>query len=279
MNLSDKGAAFIRAHEGFVPKYYLDPVCVPTIGIGFTWRSSAFREWWAKNKNVAFAKGATMTRAEADAALVFLAEREYGKAVGDFFGALKQHQYDGATSVVYNCGAGTLGDRWADALKKGNVATAADLLEGTRVTAKGKRLAGLVRRRKEEAALIEFGKYTGVADASERGDVPKDAMADGMLTRGERGPAVAALIKDLAALGYYDGVKDDVFGYGTEAAVLAFQRDKGLAADGDAGPKTLAAVAAAVAARGVKPAEPTPAPASNWIVDLIAAILALFKRN
>ena len=34
MRLSKQGAAFVRSHEGFVPKYYLDPVAVPTIGVG-----------------------------------------------------------------------------------------------------------------------------------------------------------------------------------------------------------------------------------------------------
>jgi len=273
MNLSEKGAAFIRAHEGFVAKYYLDPVGIPTIGIGFTWRSASFQKWWAANKDVPFNRAATMTKAEAEHALVYLVAHEYGKAVNDYFGTLKQHEFDGASSVVYNCGAGTLGDRWADALKKGNIATAAAALEGTRITAKGKRLAGLVRRRKEEAALIQFAKYGAVAPSEPT--LPGDALADGMLTRGERGPAVAALISDLTALGFYEGVQDDVFGYGTEAAVLAFQRWAGLAADGGAGPKTLAAVAAAVAKRG-----PVVVPdKKNWIVALIEAIVAMFTKK
>jgi peptidoglycan hydrolase-like protein with peptidoglycan-binding domain len=67
----------------------------------------------------------------------------------------------------------------------------------------------------------------------------KDAMSDGMLERGEAGPAVAKLIQDLTALGYYKGSKDDLFGYGTEAAVIAYQRSKNLKADGIAGPRTL----------------------------------------
>ena len=63
--LSVAGASFIRLHEGFVPRWYLDPVKVPTIGIGFTWRSTAFREWWGRYRpGVKFAEGATMTAAE-----------------------------------------------------------------------------------------------------------------------------------------------------------------------------------------------------------------------
>ncbi len=46
MQLSNAGAADITLHEGVILKYYLDAVKVPTIGIGFTWGSMAFRKWW-----------------------------------------------------------------------------------------------------------------------------------------------------------------------------------------------------------------------------------------
>jgi len=242
MNLSTKGAAFVRLHEGFVASYYLDPVAVGTIGVGFTWSSQAFRDWWAKNKpGKTFGPGSTMTRAEADDALLFLFTEEYGKAVNDFLKKeVPQHVFDGTASPVYNLGPGSLKWKWAAAVKSGDFAAAARLLEKTGTTAKGKKLAGLVRRRKEEAMVIEMGIYTGVDRVVE---VAKpDAMADGILMRGEQGPAVAALIRDLHALGFYKGAMDDLFGYGTEAAVLDFQRKHGLKADGYAGPKTLAAI-------------------------------------
>ena len=68
-------------------------------------------------------------------------------------------------------------------------------------------------------------------------------MSDGILERGEAGPAVAKLIRDLTVLGYYKGSQDDMFGYGTEAAVIAYQRTQNLKDDGVAGPKTLSAIA------------------------------------
>lgn len=265
MDLSSKGAAFLRAHEGFVPRHYLDPIGVGTIGIGFTWRSDAFREWWAKNKlGVEFGPGATITREEAEDALIYLCRHEYGAAVNRFLGRKKppQHVFDGTVSPVYNLGEDSLDWRWAAAVKAGDYARAADLLAVTGTTADGRELRGLVKRRKDEAELIEFGDYV-------IGPMPVDAMADGVLVRGERGPEVRVLIRDLARLGFYDGVMDDVFGYGTEAAVLAFQRAHGLKDDGYAGPKTLAAIAAAIAGRAsadipiptAKPEEaPMPAP-------------------
>ncbi|MDH3233763.1 MAG: peptidoglycan-binding protein [Alphaproteobacteria bacterium] len=251
MDLSAKGARFVRVHEGFVANYYLDPVRIPTIGIGFTWRSTSFREWWTKNKpGVTFGPGASMTRIEAEDALRYLCSREYGAAVNKFLGRRKvpQHVFDGMVSPCYNLGPGSLKWKWAAAIKAGDYATGAALLRNTGTTARGVRLAGLVRRREEEALLIETGHYTGIdetitLDREDYTSKPADAMADGALRRRERGPAVAELIRDLSVLGYYNGKVDDIFGPGTESAVLAFQREHGLKADGIAGKITLRAIA------------------------------------
>ena len=242
---SAKGSTFVRLHEGFVPRWYLDPVGVPTIGIGFTWRSASFKLWWAANKSdMAFKRGATMTRAEADDALQFLVNNEYGKAVDVFLGKeVAQHVFDGMVSPVYNLGPVALEWKWAAKIKSGEVGKGANMLRTTGTTANGVRLAGLVRRRGEECILIRDGIYTGV-------DTPHtatgDALADGVLQRGERGIEVAKLIEDLHRLGLYDGTLDDVFGHGTEAAVLEYQRANGLTPDGKAGPATLAHIAGPV---------------------------------
>ncbi len=268
MNLSAAGAAFVRHHEGFVPRYYLDPVGIGTIGIGFTWRSDAFRDWWSRNRpGKTFGPGATMTRAEAEDALVYLMREEYGAAVARAFGsALRQHEFDGASSVVFNAGAATLDDRWAQAAKRGDWRAAADLLKTTRVTAKGRRLAGLVSRRLDEAELISIGDYT----IGRPRPASADPMADGMLVRGERGEAVRRLQSDLQAAGFYtDGTLDDVFGPGTEAAVMAFQRSAGLKDDGYAGPLTLAALAEAIKP---KPAPVLPIPTPEPRGELAAPI-------
>lgn len=245
--LSAKGAKFIRLHEGFVPRWYLDSVGIPTIGIGFTWRSTAFREWWKKNKpGVRFARGAIMTREEAEDALRYIVDNEYGEAVNDFLNKrVDQHVYDGMVSPVYNLGPSSLKWTWAAAVKRGDIKDAARRLTKTGVTARGVRLEGLVRRRKEEAALLRDGVYIGVD--TPHGHIGKPAvMADGILERGERGVEVAKLINDLHKLGFYDGVRDDVFGHGTEAAVLDFQREHSIDVDGKAGPQTLKAISDAL---------------------------------
>ncbi len=56
------------------------------------------------------------------------------------------------------------------------------------------------------------------------------------------GAQVTRLQKRLAELGFPPGEIDGVFGPATEAAVISFQRSKGLVDDGIAGPRTLAAL-------------------------------------
>ena len=275
MNLSDKGAAFLGLKEGWVSHWYEDPTGTGTIGHGFTWGSTSFRAWWAKNKpGQKFGPGATMTRKEGISALQYLIDNEYGKAVSSFLGRkVPQHVFDGMVSPVFNLGTGALKWKWAAACKAGDYAAAAKYLKTTGTTSKGVKLPGLVIRRKEEAAMIKDGIYPGVTSAPAQRQ-PVDAMADGILKRGEAGPAVYALIERLIALGYYGGRKDDIFGPGTEAAVMEFQREHGLAVDGYAGPVTLAAIEAAQKP-ALKPQTP-PKQTQNPLAALIRALVDYF---
>ena len=58
------------------------------------------------------------------------------------------------------------------------------------------------------------------------------------LRRNDTGDDVEVLQKRLKQLGYYTGLVDGGFGAGTEKAVIAFQKQHGLTADGVAGTKT-----------------------------------------
>ena len=60
--------------------------------------------------------------------------------------------------------------------------------------------------------------------------------------RGASGATVTEIQKRLKAWGYYNGAVDGVYGSRTEAAVRYFQRKNGLAADGQVGDATLAAL-------------------------------------
>ncbi|MBR0463073.1 MAG: peptidoglycan-binding protein [Clostridia bacterium] len=69
-----------------------------------------------------------------------------------------------------------------------------------------------------------------------------------VLKKGSRGAEVTKLQQNLISLGYLTGKADGIFGTATQSAVRAFQAANGLKVDGQAGTKTLAAVANAIAA-------------------------------
>jgi putative chitinase len=84
-----------------------------------------------------------------------------------------------------------------------------------------------------------------------------------VLAVGSSGPQVVRLQEKLQALGFNPGKIDGIFGLGTEASVLAFQKSKGLLADGIAGPHTLRALELA-------PAAALPTAMSHVTVDLVS---------
>ena len=73
--------------------------------------------------------------------------------------------------------------------------------------------------------------WAEVIDASE--PTPEPALSNG-----SQGEKVEKLQKRLQALGYYTGEIDGQFGPGTREAVVAFQKNNGLDADGLAGTET-----------------------------------------
>jgi N-acetylmuramoyl-L-alanine amidase len=64
----------------------------------------------------------------------------------------------------------------------------------------------------------------------------------GLYKKGSSGPTVTQIQTRLKSWGYYSGAVDGVYGSATEKAVKYFQSKNGLAADGQAGDKTLAAL-------------------------------------
>ncbi len=59
---------------------------------------------------------------------------------------------------------------------------------------------------------------------------------------GSRGEEVRQIQRKLTSLGYFSSAIDGIYGTRTQTAVRNFQRDRGLAVDGIAGPKTLSAL-------------------------------------
>jgi peptidoglycan hydrolase-like protein with peptidoglycan-binding domain len=77
---------------------------------------------------------------------------------------------------------------------------------------------------------------TAASIAAARPAPPKNPMADGELTSGEHGAAIAAVQQKLGL------PADGIYGSSTLAAVEAFQKRNGLTADGHVGPATFAAL-------------------------------------
>lgn len=80
----------------------------------------------------------------------------------------------------------------------------------------------------------------------------------GYISKGMTGGIVKFAQDLLVGLGYNCGGADGIFGFQTEQAVIQFQKDKGLVADGVIGPQTNAAISAAYAAVATKPVPPPP---------------------
>ncbi|MGN0498245.1 MAG: spore cortex-lytic enzyme [Acutalibacteraceae bacterium] len=66
--------------------------------------------------------------------------------------------------------------------------------------------------------------------------------SDALSKQGSRGDEVTAIQTKLHEMGYYNGKVDGIFGSGTKNALMSFQKDNGLSADGIAGTKTLQAL-------------------------------------
>ncbi len=231
--ISTQGRAFVRLHEGNPLTCYLDPVGIPTIGTGFTMRSDSVRRELAKIGITKLVPGKTkITAAQSDIIFDAVLAAEYVPAV--VAGSpenRKQHELDAAASVTFNLGVGAMNWTWADLWRKGQIKKAAAHLASNYNTAKGKKLPGFVRRRKEEALLFEKGIYTGVG-------VTKEVTAEPPVLPD---PVVKEAQELLTTAGLNPGAIDGWMGEKTKAAVIAYQKaHPHLIADGIVGPATIA---------------------------------------
>lgn len=229
---SPRGRAFVRGHEGNPLTCYLDPVGIPTIGTGFTMRSPAVRAALKQLGITKLVPGKTKITAEqSDAIFASVLADEFEPAVVAKSPKNRaQHQMDAAVSATYNLGVGAMQWTWADLWRAGDIKGAAHYLGSHYNTAKGKKLPGLVRRRKEEADLFLNGRYTtggGVKESTPKPPRKPDAVvkeAQEILTR----------------KGFNPGAIDGWMGENTREAIIAYQKaHPHLVADGILGPATL----------------------------------------
>ena len=84
---------------------------------------------------------------------------------------------------------------------------------------------------------------TAQAEAQEfTAQLQEEAVEAAVLKQGSKGAEVKEVQRRLKAWGYYNGNADGVFGAGTKAAVVAFQKKNGLTADGVVGASTYKAL-------------------------------------
>lgn len=236
MQTSEKGRAFIRAHEGDVLTCYLDPVGVPTIGVGFTNRTPTVTAMLGRLR-----PGVTkITREQSDRVFREVLEKDFEPAVERGMPGAMQHEFDCGASVSWNLGVGAMNWQWARLWREGQKRAAALYLGANYNTAGGRRLAGLVRRRKEEARLLSAGIYTGV-------DTVRLEPAEGVPRRETQNPPRVPdpMVKEaqdiLREKGFDPGESDGWMGAKTKAAIEEYQRmHPHLIVDGVLGPATLA---------------------------------------
>ncbi|MDX1004625.1 glycoside hydrolase family protein [Sinorhizobium medicae] len=230
---SDRGRAFMRGHEGNPLTCYLDPVGVPTIGTGFTMRSAAVRAALKRLGITKLAPGKTKITAEQSDAIFasVLADEFEASVVASSPKSRSQHQMDAAVSAIYNLGAGAMQWTWADLWRAGKVKEAAAYLGSHYNTADGKKLPGLVRRRKEEAELFLNGRYASAGGATKEAQPKPPRKPDAVVKEAQ---------EILTSKGFNPGAIDGWMGEKTRDAIIAYQKaHPHLVADGILGPATL----------------------------------------
>jgi|GEM_PF-261089 len=232
MNIADRYdprlVPYSGGHEGKVLRWYRDPTGTGTMGFGFTWASRIFREWFLKTRGRKMQPGDTITEEEALYLLKLIIETEYLppvlKAIDAAKASVSKHAVSASTDMTYNCGPGALKWSWFAKLLAGNVAEAARRYSVTAQTSKGRKLPGLVRRRKEGALILEHNIWPSWVKAPKTMATSEDvkaALPDWRLLPEDHEQGLAWLKQ----LGYFDGLIPTGDTDAVKAAVLAFQKE------------------------------------------------------
>jgi lysozyme len=151
--LSQRGAGFIARFEGCVLHMYNDPSRHATIGVGHLIHLGPING----REPQEFRRGITRKRA------IELLMNDADKAARSVRQLIKvplnQHQRDALISFTFNCGEGALASSTLrKRLNRREYAAVPQELNKW-VMSGGKRLPGLIRRRKAEGALFSHGRY------------------------------------------------------------------------------------------------------------------------
>ena len=108
---------------------------------------------------------------------------------------------------------------------------------------------GLTASGAADAATLNALNSAGTSSSTGTSGTATSTLSESsLLKKGDSGEAVRTLQLNLISLGYLTGEADGQFGPATKSAVTAFQAASGLRTDGQAGEKTLEAIADAVKA-------------------------------
>lgn len=215
MRISQSGIDLIKKFEGVRLVAYKCPAGVWTIGYGHT---AGVKEGMV----ISLEQAENMLRSDLN---------KYEDYVEDNVTfPMSQNQFDALVSFTFNCGVGNL-----RTLIKNR--TPEQIAEAILLYDKGggKVLEGLVKRRKDEQAL-----FLGEMDKEDKMDQSEGTTV--VLKKGSQSEQVKQLQQRLFIIGYKPGTADGIFGEKTRQAVISFQTDAGLSADGIMGKDTWTAL-------------------------------------
>lgn len=225
MQTSDKGVAFLVAHEGIVPAPYFDSQNILTYGVGHTAAAGA-----PIPADLPRGMPADLDAALCDVFAVFRRDlARYEAAVAKVLGRtpVEQHEFDAAVSFHFNTGA--IGRAaWVGLWTRGQKADAA-----ASMLANWRKPAAIIGRRTAERDLFLRGDYgkqsAAVWKVSAAGKViwnparhlsQADILA--LMNRGSAPDPLIELQTILHRLGLYTGRVDGIDGPRTQAALTAF---------------------------------------------------------
>lgn len=226
MRISEAGLDLIRRFEGLRLNAYRCAAGVWTIGYGHT---------------AGVKQGQKISKAQAEA---FLREdiARFERAVNGLNRPWSQGQFDALVSFAFNCGEGNLSRLCAG--RSAEVISKKMLLYHK---AGGRVNQGLVERRSAEQALFlrdterkSECPYTVPKKSVTSGDNGRRCGCTDFITAGEGVRWVQWQLNRAMGCGL---MVDGLCGVKTEAAIRAFQTDRGLSVDGICGKKTRAALA------------------------------------
>lgn len=227
MNISQRGIDLIKSFEGFRAQSYKCLVTEKYFTIGYGHYGPDVRI------------GQVITKAQAEELLMKDLER-FIAAVNkyDYTYDFTQNEFDALVSFTYNLGEGCL-NQVTDNKRRSKPQIAEKML--LYYNSGGKRIEGLVRRRKAEHDLFLSGSVSAA---------PKYILAVPTLRRRCKGDKVKILQKNLNDFFGAGLAIDGDFGAKTKAAVEFMQDALGITIDGIYGPASRAAMEALARSRG-----------------------------